>query len=893
MQITKKVLALVLTLALTLSCIPALTYTAFAATEYEYYDVTAENAITLHGVHYDSTNQVFARMDLTSAAAQNGYNNGIHTYAGTVHWHMREAAGGRIRLSTDSTSVSIQATLRSWNSKHYATAMGAGKYGFDVYVDTPNGSIYAGSVKASSEDIAKAKTKWEENELDNIYYTSTDSQKSDLNVTGTIDLSQFTPVNGSYNLTIYFPITMETSHVEIGVEKGATVAAHNLPYNNEGQPIVFYGSSITQGGSSTKPGNAYTAVTSRLLNAEYHSFGMWGSCTGQTNVAEYLAGLEMSVFVLDYDHNDTKADTFQPKHWTVYETVRAAHPDIPIIMITRPNRNQSYNSTQSPIEDMKAKILQNYNSAVAAGDKNVHFIDGEAFFEYDGSLITDTTYKYNKVFLQDGVHPTDAGQAAMADVVASVIRLANAGYENIYFDLDEISFGGNKEDIVFDSTDAVDPMTSANWTSGTVSGKALKLAAGQNATLQGIENLDKLSGYTAVAALNIAQNASATVTIGGKTVTVSANGTVTSDSNTGSFIPVPNANGSVDVVLQVTCINNGFNVYVNSNLMFHAENGVMGGAPSFGAANGSVTVQSLMITVPAYRAYYTAALGDKIGLNIHMTLTEGAAADTGSYMVFTCGNETSDELPLPAPEDDGTYKFNFEVAAKEMTNDITAAFYNSNGDMIAKHVTTIKSYADYIIGSDNYNANDKKIAKALLNYGAAAQEHFVHNTANLANGGFAPDWANDLNASALTPYAPTANEGAVAGVEFYGSSLILEGRTTIRHYFKMDAATAAGITATVDSQAAKLAKSGSYYYVDITGVDAANLDYFFTLVLTDGTSSYTVKYSALTYVYQMLNPPAGYTPNASMVKLAKALFLYSDTVSAPVIGDNEFEPLPF
>ena len=162
MQIFKKAFSLTLALVLVLTCIPALK--GEAATQYEYYDVTADNAITLHGVHYDSANGVFARMDLTSAAAQNGYNNGIHTYSGTVYWHMRESAGGRIRLGTDSSTVAINATLRSWNSQHYATNMAAAKYGFDIYVDTVNGSVYAGTVKASDADIAAAKTKWTNNE---------------------------------------------------------------------------------------------------------------------------------------------------------------------------------------------------------------------------------------------------------------------------------------------------------------------------------------------------------------------------------------------------------------------------------------------------------------------------------------------------------------------------------------------------------------------------------------------------------------------------------------------------------------------------------------------------------------------------------------------------------
>ena len=725
MQAFKKALSLTLTLTMLLTCAPALAGSASAAAEYEYYDVTGDNAITLHGVHYDSTNGVFARMDLNSTAAQNGYNNGIHTYAGTVYWHMRESAGGRARLATDSSTVAISATLYSWNSKQYATNMAAAKYGFDVYVDTVDGSVYAGTVKASDADIAAAAAKWTANDTSNDSKTTTVEEAiakaSELSVSGTVDLSKFATLDGKYNLTIYFPITMETKHVEIGVEAGKTVSAHAVPYTNTA-PVVFYGSSITQGGVSTLPGNAYTAVASRLLNAEYHSFGMWGSCAGQTNVAQYIASLDMSVFVLDYDHNDTQATTFKGKHKTVYETVRAAHPDIPIIMISRPNRAMTYNATQDSIENMNAAILENYYAAVAAGDTNVHFIDGEAFFNYDGSLPSDTTYKYNKVYLSDGTHPTNAGQAAMAAVVANVISLANSGIKNIYVDKDEISFGGDKQDILFDSTDAIDAMTQNDWSAGTVVNKTLVLANGQNATLT-VKNTDKWSGYTAVADLTVASGASATVTVGGKTITLSKlsenSCTVTVDGSSKVFGTelIKNANGSIRLVLGLTLVNDMFVVSVNGTEDYF-KTGVMGGAPGFGADGGQVTVNSLQITAATQRAYYTAALGDKIGLNIHMSLTEAAAADAESYMVFTCGDNVSDPVMLPEPGADGTYAFSFDVAAKEMADEVIAAFYNSNGDMIAKHVTTVRDYATYIIENEGYSDKDKDIATALLNYGS-------------------------------------------------------------------------------------------------------------------------------------------------------------------------------
>ena len=56
----------------------------------------------------------------------------------------------------------------------------------------------------------------------------------------------------------------------------------------------------------------------------------------------YIASLDMSIFVYDYDHNAANADELTKNHYAGYEIVRAAHPDIPILFLTRPNQNGTW-----------------------------------------------------------------------------------------------------------------------------------------------------------------------------------------------------------------------------------------------------------------------------------------------------------------------------------------------------------------------------------------------------------------------------------------------------------------------------------------------------------------------------------------------------------------------
>ena len=102
-------------------------------------------------------------------------------------------------------------------------------------------------------------------------------------------------------ITINFPLYSAVSSLEIGLQETAVVESPT-PYRVE-TPVVFYGSSITQGGCASRPGNCYTAVLSRRLDFDHVNLGFSGSGKAEQEMADYIAGLDMSVFVYDYDHN--------------------------------------------------------------------------------------------------------------------------------------------------------------------------------------------------------------------------------------------------------------------------------------------------------------------------------------------------------------------------------------------------------------------------------------------------------------------------------------------------------------------------------------------------------------------------------------------------------------
>ena len=92
-----------------------------------------------------------------------------------------------------------------------------------------------------------------------------------------------------------------------------------------------------------------------------------------------LAGLDMSVFVYDYDHNAPSLEHLEQTHEPLFKTIRAKHPDLPVVMVS-----VSDDAIGDTIMARRDVILRTYNNAKAAGDENVYFVDGRRMYDQFG-----------------------------------------------------------------------------------------------------------------------------------------------------------------------------------------------------------------------------------------------------------------------------------------------------------------------------------------------------------------------------------------------------------------------------------------------------------------------------------------------------------------------------
>lgn len=281
-------------------------------------------------------------------------------------------AGGRIRFQTDSPYVTVHVKMpHVGKMSHFPLT---GSIGMDLY--------------AKAEDEPER-------------YRGTFTPPFDI-VDGYESILRFASAK-MREITINMPLYSAVSELFIGLQEGAAVLAPK-PYKLQ-TPIVYYGSSITQGGCVSRPGNCYQNIIARRFESDYVNLGFSGSATAEPEIAEYIAGLPMSVFVYDYDHNAPNVAHLQATHERMYLTVRQVHPDIPIVMMSRPRMYLDEADTKR-----RDIIFATYQKAKDRGE-NVYFLDGPALMAdagFDGSV--------------DGTHPNDLGFASMAHSLGDLLE---------------------------------------------------------------------------------------------------------------------------------------------------------------------------------------------------------------------------------------------------------------------------------------------------------------------------------------------------------------------------------------------------------------------------------------------------------------------------------------
>lgn len=247
------------------------------------------------------------------------------------------------------------------------------------------------------------------------------------------------------------------------------------------------------------------------------------------------------------------------------------------------------------------------------------------------------------------------------------------------------------------------------------------------------------------------------------------------------------------------------------------------------------------------------------------------------------------ELPIvDIGNDEMRYSITYNVPAKDITQDFeirlfdkmhnAIAFSNANTEDFYGYQQSVWKFLENCVACEDMSTEE--LAVAIAQMGQYAQIYFGQadtDTELLRLIGeerynqFVTD-AAAIESSTLEAYQKEYDEN-LQGVSYSGSTMILDDKTCIRHYFRIQENTE--ITEycfTVDGKELTPGKKGELYYVEIQNIPPALFDTYFTLEVTDREESgnaFTLRYCAYSYFYDCFVKSG----DSKLTDLARCMYL--------------------
>ena len=202
---------------------------------------------------------------------------------------------------------------------------------------------------------------------------------------------------------LYLPLYDGLVSLSIGVDSLSTIDQPFIDYPIRKRPVVFYGTSILQGGCASRPGMAHTNIIS----------GFSGNALLDLEVAKVIAEVDASVFVLDFVPN-ASAEQMKERMEAFYHIIRSKHPATPVIFIEDPIFTHTLYDERiaKEVQRKNDTLKEIFNRLKKENEKNIIFISSKNMLGEDGEATID------------GIHFTDLGMMRYADLVYPIIKKA-------------------------------------------------------------------------------------------------------------------------------------------------------------------------------------------------------------------------------------------------------------------------------------------------------------------------------------------------------------------------------------------------------------------------------------------------------------------------------------
>jgi hypothetical protein len=280
----------------------------------------------------------------------------------------KNSAGMSIRFYSNSTSLSVKWTvLNNFKMNHMAET---GIKGIDLYFNNKGNWQYLNT--ARPEGI-------------NNEYLLINNMVSEMR-----------------EFKMFLPLYDGLVNIEIGIDSNSVI---KKPLKNNSKPIVFYGTSITQGGCASRPGMAHTNIISRKLDVDCINFGFSGNGRMEQPIAKVISELDPVFYVIECLPNMMSAEEITNRTIPLVKTIREKRPETPIVFVENFIYEPSIldKEMDAKIKKLNTALKTEYTKMIEGGFEDIFYVNSENATGDDNEGTVD------------GVHFTDLGFIRYAD----------------------------------------------------------------------------------------------------------------------------------------------------------------------------------------------------------------------------------------------------------------------------------------------------------------------------------------------------------------------------------------------------------------------------------------------------------------------------------------------
>lgn len=296
-------------------------------------------------------------------------------------WDLSKASAGiTVRFHSNSTSINLKWTvLNDFDMPHMAAT---GIKGIDLYTKYNNKWRYVTTAGA----LVGLKT-----------YQNKSIPADNINEYELI--KNMTPEFREYKL--FLPLYDGVTKLEVGIDSTASIEKASP---SAVKPIVFYGTSITQGGCASRPGMAHTNIISRKLDVDCINYGFSGNGRMETPIVELISEIDARFYVIECLQN-MDSERVSERVKPLVDIIRTKHPHTPIVLVENMMYTTAFldHTEETRLIQENAALKNEYDKIIKSGTPNIFYIKDNKDFLVDNEGTVD------------GVHLTDLGFLRYAD----------------------------------------------------------------------------------------------------------------------------------------------------------------------------------------------------------------------------------------------------------------------------------------------------------------------------------------------------------------------------------------------------------------------------------------------------------------------------------------------